>query len=429
MGSILKIAVVLLWFGLLMGLMGALIYLFPQWPLDFFSMDKVRPLHVSSVVFWIISGAMIVVLKGMALVSGEMNSIRLMKWLKWSWMLGLLCVFSSLMMGVFGGREYWEFPYVFSVIIAFSWLLFLWQVIRHLRRIKEWPVYVWMWMTGSFFFMFEFVENYLWLIPYFKNHLILDMTVQWKVNGSLVGAWNQLIYGTAFFVIERISKDKRYALSRTAYLMYFLGMFNLMFNWGHHVYTLPTLAWVKWVGYAVSMTEWIFFFRIVWNWQSTLDEMNRHRHIHAYRFIMASEFWVFVNMLQAVLMSIPAINVFTHGTHFTVAHAMGTTIGINTMILLAAFHYFFHMQESARGAVWSARSFWLVQASLIVFWLAFVLMGLSKALWYMSGTTQTHSSWLDSVSWLMIVVFVAGLGIAIGLITITRKFLRKGSYV
>ena len=33
-------------------------------------------------------------------------------------------------------------------------------------------------------------------------------------------------------------------------------------------------------------------------------------------------------------MSIPTINIYTHGTHVTVAHAMGTTIGIN-MILFA----------------------------------------------------------------------------------------------
>ncbi|MBK7967342.1 MAG: hypothetical protein IPK10_20060 [Bacteroidetes bacterium] len=48
-------------------------------------------------------------------------------------------------------------------------------------------------------FPFPFLENYLWTIPYFRENLILDMTVQWKVNGSLVGAWNQILYGTVFF--------------------------------------------------------------------------------------------------------------------------------------------------------------------------------------------------------------------------------------
>ena len=28
-----------------------------------------------------------------------------------------------------------------------------------------------------------------------------------KVNGSIVGAWNQLIYGTAFYLIDRIKSQ------------------------------------------------------------------------------------------------------------------------------------------------------------------------------------------------------------------------------
>jgi len=35
-------------------------------------------------------------------------------------------------------------------------------------------------------------------------------------------------------------------------------------------------------------------------------------------------------------MSVPWINYYTHGTFITVAHAMGTTIGINTSILISA---------------------------------------------------------------------------------------------
>jgi len=43
----------------------------------------------------------------------------------------------------------------------------------------------------------------------------------------------------------------------------------------------------------------------------------------------------FLSLSLAIAMSVPAINVYTHGTHFTVAHTMGTTIGINSFLLLA----------------------------------------------------------------------------------------------
>lgn len=68
------------------------------------------------------------------------------------------------------------------------------------------------------------------------------MTIEWKVNGSLVGAWNQLLYGTAFFVMDKISGTKDTGKSKLAFAMYFLGLFNLMFNWGTiFIHFLPLL--------------------------------------------------------------------------------------------------------------------------------------------------------------------------------------------
>ena len=56
----------------------------------------------------------------------------------------------------------------------------------------------------------------------------------------------------------------------------------------------------------------------------------------AYKLMLLADFWIFLNIILALLISIPAINLFTHGTHITVAHSMGTTIGINTLILLSS---------------------------------------------------------------------------------------------
>lgn len=60
-----------------------------------------------------------------------------------------------------------------------------------------------MWLTGLFFFLFTYMESYLWLFPYFRNNVINDMTVQWKSYGSMVGSWNMLIYGCSIFLMEK----------------------------------------------------------------------------------------------------------------------------------------------------------------------------------------------------------------------------------
>jgi nitric oxide reductase subunit B len=265
-----------------------------------------------------------------------------------------------------------------------------------------------MWMTGIAFFLFTFTENYLWVLPAFRDNFIQDTTIQWKANGSLVGCWNQVLYGTAFFLMERISGDKNTGKSRLAFAMYFLGLFNLMFNWGHHVYTLPTDAAVRYIGYAVSMTEWIFFARILYTWKKSVNEIQRHYHHFPYRFLMAADIWVFINMGQAILMSIPAINRYTHGTHITVAHAMGTTIGINSMILLGACFEFLGSpcRAFSRQSIFTRTAFWGTQASLLVFWASLNIIGITKGVWQMARTQEPFSMMMSGMSgWMQVFVY------------------------
>ena len=155
----------------------------------------------------------------------------------------------------------------------------------------------------------------------------------------MVGAWNQMIYGTALFLMVRISGDEGIARGQKVFVFWFLGLSNLMFNWGHHIYNVPTAGWIRHVAYGISMAEWIFLINIMRGFRHKLAEQRRYKHLLPYRFLIASELWVFLNLFLALLMSIPAINRYTHGTHITVAHAMGTTIGINSMILLASLGY------------------------------------------------------------------------------------------
>jgi len=96
-----------------------------------------------------------------------------------------------------------------------------------------------MWGNGIFFFLFTYLESNVWNFSYFRDHLVRDITVQWKAGGSMVGSWNMLIYSAAIFLMDRIKRDDRIATSRLAFIMYFLGLTNLIFNWAHHIYIVP----------------------------------------------------------------------------------------------------------------------------------------------------------------------------------------------
>ena len=408
-------ALSMLLIGLCFGLLAALCYLFPDFLKERLGFISLRPLHVSSAMFWIILGGTGCIYSALKIYTKKETDPRFAK-IQWGlWIIAIGGIFYSYFTQNFGGRKYWEFNPIWALPIVIAWFIFLLNFVQVVRKVKEWPVYIWMWLTGITFFLFTFIENYLWLFPYFREHFITDMTIQWKVNGSLVGSWNQILYGTAFFLMDRIENTNSVGRSKLAFGMFFLGLINLMFNWGHHIYTLPTASYIRYVGYAVSMTEWLFFIRIIYTWKQSITTIQINYHYFPYRFIMAADIWVFINMGQAILMSIPAINIYTHGTHVTVAHAMGTTIGINSMILFAACFEFLNYKKAsdkpnAKILTWS---FWILQASLLVFWLSLNMAGVKKAIWQMSQNQTSYSKMMDSLYPYFTSFFVAGIGLTI----------------
>ncbi len=321
-------------------------------------------------------------------------------------------------MGNFGGREYWEFPPVFAIPLLISWSLLAIHFFRLLLKTSgKFPVFIWMWGTGLVFFILTYVEANLWLFPWFRENIVRDITVQWKANGAIVGSWNQIVYGTAFYLMTKISGDESVAFKWQSFFFYFLGLTNLIFNWGHHTYNLPAAGWIRTVSYAISMTEWIILINIMQSFKSKLSEAKKFANLVPYRFLLASEFWVFVNLILAILMSVPAINIYTHGTHITVAHAMGTTVGINSMILFASIFYIFSKQDD-QFITKHKRSiniaFWVGNVSLVVFWIALIIAGIVKGYYTISQNLRFELT-MQHVRLFLWVFAVAGVFVAASL--------------
>jgi nitric oxide reductase subunit B len=243
------------------------------------------------------------------------------------------------------------------------------------------PVYIWSWATGILFFIITLTEASLWQSDHFNNNIIRDITIQWKALGSMVGAWNMLIYGSAMYIMCRISGNDSMAKSKEAFFFYFLGLTNLMFNWGHHTYVVPASPVIKNTAYVISMTELLILFNMIRKWQLSLKKQEKENHV-SYRLLSMTDNWIILNLFLAIAISVPALNQFTHGTHITVAHAMGATIGINTTILLATGFYILYTEKKPANFTMSRslkRTIFVFNLSLGVFWLSLIGSGVVKA--------------------------------------------------
>lgn len=413
--------------GAFFGCVAALQFVYPAFA-RFLPFVSNRPLHVSLVLAWIFFSAIGGIYYYLPALSrgfwktSQMQRVQL-----------VVCVLTGLgilacyVLGIFGGREYWEYPPVFSLFIVAAWIVFGVNFFVSTGNVRgPWPAYVWMWATGIVFFLLSFSEANLWLIPAIRNDPVRDITVQWKAYGTLIGSWNMLVYGTALFLMDRISGNERLARSKSAFLLYLIGFVNLLFGWAHHIYIVPVNPWIRNVSYVVSMSEWILFFGIIYNWRRTVETARKHLWLYPYRFLMASDVWILLNIVLALLISIPAINLFTHGTHITVAHAMGSTIGINTMILLASCSYIVY--EAAHGSAYvkpAKSELWgwvTLNASLLVFCVLLVVAGIAKG--SLVARAVPFDRTMAAIAPFMTLFAYSGIGIFAGLCLILAPLTR-----
>lgn len=410
------------------GLCGAAQYLVPGLWKAQLSFEKVKPLHVSSAIFWILSGAMGVVY-GYTIQHARrpVYSLRLQIIQLILFAMTVALALLGYAAGIFGGRQFWEFDPILALPIAASWVLFVVNYVKTVGSFRNQPVHVWMWSTGIFFFLFAYAESYLWVLPFFRDRVAQDMTIQWKSYGSMIGAWNMLVYGSGIYLMDKISGGTTFSRSRMAFALYFLGLFNLMFNWGHHLYTLPTHDYVKDVGYAVSMTELILLARLIYLWKSSLKTAVQCARLTACRFVMAADRWVLLTLVLAIAMSVPAINVNTHGTQVTVAHTMGATIGIDTFLLLACVVDLFNDARPATAATdrWLRCGLWIAHGSLLVFWLAFIGAGIWRAEWQMAAQRIPFAGMMQQSRPWFIAFSLAGVALGIGLMMIVVVLLKN----
>jgi nitric oxide reductase subunit B len=345
-----------------------------------------RPTHVTFAMAWIFLAAIGGIWAFLPpALKVRLYSQRLARLQWWLFVAAGIIALIGYLTGKVSGREYLNFPWPASLCIAAAWLCFIVNFFRSARAsTRPWPVYVWMWATGIVAFSWTFIEGHLYLFPWFSDAPIRDLSVQWKSYGGLAGSWNMLVYGLSICLMERVG-GHGVGRSRKAFAFYWLGLTNLMFGYAHHTYALPQSEWIRWMAFFISMTEWVVLASLIHDWAQPWNRefwRNRPEQRVPRAFLAATSAWIGINLLLAMLISIPTINWFTHGTYVVMAHAMGSTLGINSMILFGVgFTWILGrvaMPAKLKRPLWLGLI--LTNLSLLVLWSLLVTAGIVKGL-------------------------------------------------
>ncbi|MHC5062824.1 MAG: cbb3-type cytochrome c oxidase subunit I, partial [Planctomycetota bacterium] len=306
-------------------------------------LTKLRPLHTAFASVWIYGAAVAVIYhylhkQGGGLSSGDIKRF----WFHTAcWLTAGVGILVTLLAGIFSGREYVGFNESFSAILLLGWFAFAWTFLRRLAK-GFWaqPIYIYFWTIGVLYFIYTFVEWHAYLLPSVGENPVRDLQLQWKSCGTLVGSFNFLVYGCLVYASERLSGDKTYGQSATAFGLFFVGCLNSFTNFAHHTYHLPGDHWVKWIAFVVSMLEGIILLHLIYGITQMLKNKQQDGEYSASTgYMVSAKWWTTIMLVGGIAISVPQFNSLIHGTHMVVGHAMGTELGIDTMILFGAVTY------------------------------------------------------------------------------------------
>ncbi len=431
-------AAVLLLAGLVFGLLAALYYtpLAPDLNAIGLRLHLLRPLHTGATIGWIYFSGMAMVYRWLfehldeRQAAGESHLAELAaamarraRWQRGLWGASALAAAAAYASGYSTGREYMEYPPILSLPILVGWLLFAVNFGAVTRfRLRTMPVYAWMWGTSVFLFVWPFVEAHAWLLDWLASRPVRDMAIQWKAAGSLVGSFNLLVYGSLVWLGTRLSGDNRYASSNMAFGLLLIGVLNSFTNYGHHTYHLPQGEAMKWVSFAVSMAEALILVRVAWDCSGLGRKwVSRGRFPVVTALLIATTAWTALQVLIALVMSVPSLNAFVHGTLAVVAHSMGSLIGIDTMAMLAAGLWLTHELggESPQTGRQGLLAVWLLNLGLFLLWLSLLVVGVA------AGARMLRTGALPWVGnfpgWLGPALLVAGALISVGIASLVRN--------
>ncbi|MEE9392802.1 MAG: cbb3-type cytochrome c oxidase subunit I [Planctomycetota bacterium] len=369
--------------------------------------QNLRPLHTTFASAWIFLGGVACVHRYLfsAIASPTPGDRKRFRFQMVCWGLAGAGICLTLPFGLSSGREYLGFHPIFSLLILAGWLAFAVTFFKKVSKgFFERPVYVYMWGTGVLFFVFTFIEGHAYLIPQVRNYPIADLQIQWKHCGTLVASFNMLVYGALLYLGELVTGDKSYARSTKAFVFLGIGMLNSFTNYAHHTYHIPQDHLIKWVAFVVSMIEIIILVSIFNDLRRAIAKTTpTDRFTQTTRYLAIGRAWSFGLLALALLISVPPLNAVIHGTRVVMAHAMGSEIGIDTLVLFAFFSF---VIEDAFSRCWRTQA-WLrhidarrlinrLNGSLIALFLWLMLDGL------VTGITRAQSmplpEWLAKIS-------------------------------
>lgn len=263
------------------------------------------------------------------------------------------------------------------------------------------PEGFWLLACGAAFLIIGLLESHLWLLPAVSGDAVKDLTVQWQGLDLLFAGNNMSLYGLALFAVAPAAKPLRSGG------LFAVAAVTVLFTFGHHHYVSPQPQWLKSMAVLASLLALVSFLRHARAYRASVAAHSGPPTVSAV-LLAAVERWSLVSFASGIAMAIPYVNLFVHGTHAIVAHAMAGMIGVDFLLVIAG-----GIALTAGRDAWAGARLRLgvrlIDGALLVLWVVLGGAGITKGLARFSHDFSlyqpTAQMWLRAFPWVGLVLF------------------------
>ncbi|CAN4269262.1 CcoN Cbb3-type cytochrome oxidase, subunit 1 [Methylophilaceae bacterium] len=370
----------------------------PDWLVSqaWLTFGRMRSVHLNSVIYGWASMAGVGVSLWLIprLLKTPLVGAKFVYWGALIWHVALMCGVTAIGMGYTDGMEWLEMPWQIDIFIVLGGALMGLPLFLTLVNRKVDHLYVSVWYIGAALIWFPilfFIAN----IP--DLHFgVQGAAMNWWYGHNALGLWFTPIgLGAAYYFIPKVLGRPIYS-----YNLSLLGFWCLAFFYsqvgGHHLIGGPLPTWMVTLSIVQSMMMIIPVFAVAVNHHMTVGgNIKAVIHSPTLRFIVLGSMLYVAASVQGSFEALRSVNVITHFTHYTVAHAHLGMYGFFTLVMFGSIYFIM-----PRIVDWEWPHPWMISAH---FWLvalgfAVYFIGLTTGGW-LQGSAMVDASkpFMDSV--------------------------------
>jgi nitric oxide reductase subunit B len=358
-----------------------------------------RSIHLGLATFWPLIGSMGLVYY--FLVEQLKSDIYSPKIAKWQFAIVFLStsgLYGTLAFRIGNGREYLEGLSFFYLGISFSIAIGIYNLVRTLWKQKKKLIPSSIIMTlGQIFMLILLLPNALNIInpvadeavKFWVVHLWEEMAFELTTSGFVA----------SFFIASGIAEKRD--MEKWLYLEASLAVSGGLFGTGHHYYWIGFPKFWLIIGFVFSLIQVIPVFLLAYLTYKGLKKrrpMDRREKFSLWLILSSLFYHLTGASLLGLLMTVPWVNLYMHGTLITSGHAHLALFGVMGFLVLAGAGYIL-----SEGYKFDKKSYLVSIMSVLLLNIGLIIM--SSAL-LIAGFLQTYLYYLLGMEFIQVSQYI-----------------------